>query len=141
MYSCEGLSPLALADGSAYGPDLMRIIDSGYDPNTDRRSRARLRLSWTIYLLRSTGVCPLESRTVNISSGGFYCLTREPFMIGEYIQCTIMIPSFGSERRNGHIGLRCQATVLRVDVLEEVKFGIACRIDDYTLAIPTEKYI
>lgn len=136
MQSCEALSPLALADGSAYGPDLMRIVDSGYGPDTDRRSKARLGLSWTIYLLRSTDAYPLESKTINVSSKGFYCLAPEPFLVGECIRCTMMIPSFSGERRDDYVALQCQATVLRVDTVEDEKFGLACRIDDYTVVRP-----
>jgi hypothetical protein len=136
MQSCEALSPLALTDGSAYGPDLMRIIDSGYGPESDRRGKTRLGLAWTIYLLRSTDACPLESRTVNVSSKGFYCFAPEAFVVGECVRCTMMIPSFTGQRHDDYVALQCQATVLRVDVMEGARYGVACQIDDYRIVTP-----
>lgn len=136
MQSCEALSVLASTDGSAYGPDLMRIIDGGYGPETDRREKPRLGLSWTIYLLRSTDAYPLESKTINVSSKGFYCLAPEPFVVGECIRCTMMIPSFDGQRRDHNIALQCQATVIRVDTVENARYGLACQIDDYRIVTP-----
>ena len=139
MQSCEVVPPFALADGSACGPDLMRINDGGYVPSADRRGKMRLALSWTIYLLRSTDAYPLESKTTNVSCSGFYCFVVEPFVVGECLRCTMMIPSFGVHRAEDHLTLECRATVLRVDRLENGKHGLGCRIDDYSVVLPTSR--
>jgi hypothetical protein len=136
MQSCEVVPPFALADGSACGPDLMRITDGSYVLTAERRGRMRLAVSWTIYLLRSTDAYPLESKTINVSCSGFYCFAPEAFAIGESVRCTMMIPSFGIHRREDHLTLECQANVLRLDRLDGGQYGLGCRIDDYTVVLP-----
>lgn len=127
------LSSLVIGNGIACGPDLMRIIDGGYTPDTDRRRRVRLPLSWTIYLLRSSDTHPLESKTKNISSEGFYCSVQEPFVIGECILCTMFVPAFDAEHPNEFMFLECQATVVRVDAIGPENYGMACHIENYKL--------
>lgn len=135
MQPCEAFSPLALADGSACGPDLMRIVDGGYVSDTDGRE-GRLGLTWTVYLLRSTDAYPLETKTTNVSNKGFYCFVPEAFVVGECIRCTMMIPSFEAKRSKDHIALDCQATVIRVDPIDSSKYGLACHIDHYRIVTP-----
>jgi len=136
MQSCEALPPFALADGSAYGPDPMRITDGGYEPDADCRGRTQLALSWTIYLLRSTDTYPIESKTTAVSCSGFYCIVSELFIVGECVRCTIVIPSFGAHRTHDHVTLECLATVTRLDPIESGKYGLACQIDHYTVVTP-----
>jgi hypothetical protein len=136
MQSCEEVPPFALADGSAYGPDLMRITDGGYEPDADWRGRTRFALSWTVYLLRSTDAYPIESKTTSLSCSGFYCVVSEPFIVGECVRCTLVIPSFGHHRPNDHLNLECQATVTRVEPTEPGKYRLSCQIDHYTVVTP-----
>jgi hypothetical protein len=132
MYSCETVSPFAFADGTAYGPDLMRIAEGSYVPDIDRRQIGRLPLELKIYLLRSTDAYPLESRTTNVNCHGFYCKVPEPFLVGECFHCTIAIPAVGPRRGEDYLMLQCEATVIRID-LHESQYGLGCRINNYTI--------
>jgi len=129
----EVLSSLAVGNGIACGPDLMRYMDGGHTHDTDRRKRPRLALTWTIYLLRSTDTRPLESKTKNVSSEGFYCCVRERFVVGECIRCTVFIPTRDVEHPDECIFLECQATVVRVDPIAPDHYGIGCHIESYKM--------
>jgi hypothetical protein len=74
---------------------------------------------------------PIESTTKNLSSEGFYCVTTEPFAVGERLQCVIELPAdiVASE---SSVGLQCHLTVRRVESLHE-GFGLGCHIEDYSL--------
>lgn len=99
----------------------------------DRRKRQRVSLHWPVRLFRQTGRPSVESVTENLSSEGLYCITREPFKNGERLQCEIVLPGeiFGSSEPS--LRLQCHVTVRRVEHLDR-GFGLACHIEDYTLA-------
>jgi hypothetical protein len=139
----EVLSALVSEDGIACGPDLMRIIGRS-TPEADRRRRVRLPLSWKIYLLRASDTHPLETRTRNLSSEGFYCLVPEPFVVSECVRCTIFVPVMESvtdvEHDRDFLMLECGATVLRIENLGLKSYGIGCRIDNYRISSPTKMH-
>ncbi len=74
---------------------------------------------------------PIESRTTNVSSDGFYCFVQERFAVGDRIRCTMIVPTFDAEHPSGVICLECDAKVLRLDQVGAGKCGMACRIEDY----------
>lgn len=131
------LSTLVYESGIACGPDVMRAIENVRIPDSDRRKRVRMPLTWTIYLLRSTDTHPLEGKTKNISSDGFYCSVGEPFVVGESVRCTLFIPACDLERKDHFLFLECRATVLRVEFIAAENYGVACRIDDYKVVKPS----
>lgn len=99
----------------------------------DRRKRKRVSLHWPVRLLQP-GRPSVVTSTENISSEGFYCNVKQPFRIGERLQCEIMIPgeSFGLQEPT--IRLRCQVTVRRVESSIKIDaFGLGCHIEDYAL--------
>ena len=76
-------------------------------------------------------------RTKDISSGGFYCFSHEPLTAGEWLQCTIVFPDRAP--RSGGFALKCSIEVLRVELVDAGRtFGIACRINDYSV-VPQPK--
>jgi hypothetical protein len=102
----------------------------------ERRHRQRANVHWIVFIFQGEGVRPLESRTKNLSSSGFYCFVQqpfEPFAIGESICCQIVVPGDSSGSTQGSISLKCQAKVLRVEPLETGTYGVACLIEDYTV--------
>lgn len=127
--------PLVLKDGFACGPDLMRIVDNHPAPAThERRRRPRLALAWTVYILRGSDERPVESRTKNISSDGLYLYLSEPVSPGEPLRCIIRIPSPGQPGNRRSLSLDCKVRVVRVEKDSSSNtFGIACRIEDYTV--------
>jgi hypothetical protein len=135
----EVLSTLVIGNGIACGPDLMRILDGGYTPDTDRRRRVRLPLAWVIYVLRSSDTSPVETKTKNISSEGFYCYVHEALVVGECIRCTMVVPGFEAAHRDECISLECQATVLRVEAVGPRYYGVACHIDTYKMVTTAKR--
>src|SRR5579862_9683668 len=80
----------------------------------ERRKRARVRVHWPILLfLGQTGEDKVETITQNLSSEGFYCLSRKPFTVGELLLCTLQIPTTGLGGGESH--LECRARVGRVE--------------------------
>src|SRR5947208_1751515 len=60
----------------------------------DRRKRMRARLHWAVLLFRENSASyVIESVTCNLSSSGFYCLSRVELLEGEYLACSIRIPN------------------------------------------------
>jgi hypothetical protein len=138
--------------------DLLRSLgtDSGATITTadqtmalsERRHRRRADLHCNLYIAKttwtstlaptlastsasaSTLTSPVACRTKNISSGGFYCFSKEALTAGEWVQCTIIFPDT-AEGSDG-FALKCTVEVLRVEPVEAGQlFGLACRIEDY----------
>jgi hypothetical protein len=128
--------PLVLEDGRACGLDVMRTIDGGYAPDTDRRRKVRVPLSLTVYLFTGTTAEPLEGRTKNVSSDGFYCYVNQAVAIGEGIRVIMMIPAYHPTDRDYSMSLEYHARVVRVDALEARRYGIACHIESYRVLPP-----
>ena len=111
-------------------PGVMRLRHDSLGQGSERRRRPRVPVYWNIYLTREEPHRPLQSRTTNLSSDGFYCFVSAPFAVGETIVCDIAIPSHVTTG----LSLHCRATVLRVESAgDESVYGIACRIEDYSV--------
>jgi hypothetical protein len=75
---------------------------------------------------------PVSCKTRNVSSQGFYCLVQEPLESGELVECTVVIPIPKSGDPDAVLWLKCQARLLRVEVVAADKaFGIAFLIEEY----------
>jgi len=96
----------------------------------DRRQRCRLRLAYPIRLNRSGSHVTTEVLTENISSDGFFCLTRHPFTLRETIHCELVIPAEHPNDALEHdVVLRYKAEVVRVVRESDGSgFGIGCRL-------------
>jgi hypothetical protein len=104
-------------------------------PAVERRKRARLALHWRVCLSRRTNHLVVEAETRDVSSGGFYCCTEEGFTPNERLECLLVIPLPRGTNTGERLCLRCQVEVVRVDVAPPGgRFGVACRIDDYSVA-------
>ena len=76
---------------------------------------------------------PVETRTENLSSRGFYCILETPLVPGDIVKCDITIPNYSAPDR-GISSITCDAEVIRVEAVgTEPGFGVACRILDFTL--------
>lgn len=102
-------------------------------PTHERRRRVRVPLTWTVSLQPKCG-SPVESRTKNISSEGFYCLVAEPFAAGDLVDCVIHVPVTDPSRAQRTLLLQCRARVVRVEEFASGVFGIACFIEQYHVA-------
>ena len=101
----------------------------------ERRKRVRTRLHWPVLMFRERlGAEHIESVTRDLSSSGFYCLTRVQLLEGEQLVCSIKIPTHDPHGKNLEQTLECRVRVLRVVPQEPGDlFGVACRIEDYHL--------
>jgi hypothetical protein len=78
---------------------------------------------------------PIATFTQDLSSGGFHCLADRPFRVGETLTCLLKVPSHVQTGRDVEQRLECRVRVMRVELLDEGGYGIACRIEDYHFAI------
>jgi hypothetical protein len=115
-------------------------IASGIGANAgvvhERRMRVRTRLHWPVLLFRAIpGSDAIDSVTKDLSSSGFFCLTRVQLAEGEKLVCSIKIPTHDPHGKHLERTLECRIQVLRV-VLQDARdvFGVACRIEDYNLS-------
>ena len=100
----------------------------------ERRKRKRIALHWPVYLYRDQGAPSVESTTENLTSNGFYCVSKEPFRLGEQLECVIAIPAGAFGYSEAPIRLQCRVKVMRVESQSE-SFGLGCYIEDYELVL------
>ncbi|MGO4885154.1 MAG: PilZ domain-containing protein [Bryobacteraceae bacterium] len=103
------------------------------ETGVERRACPRVPLQWALSIRRQEREEPvISSITENLSSHGFFCLADRPLAAGENVACVIKLP-FPRELPASR-ALYCQAQVVWVRAAEDGRFGIACRIDDYSVA-------
>jgi hypothetical protein len=101
----------------------------------ERRKRARTRLHLRVFMFRNGGAEAVESTTRDLSSTGFYCMSRVQFAVGEELACSLKIPTHDPYGKHLERNLECKIRVMRVVPQESADlFGIACRIEDYHIS-------
>lgn len=114
--------------------DAIGPTQTAWHPGMERRRSPRVALHWTLYLMGNGIRHPLRTETRDISRDGFYCLLDQPLQPGERIRCDIVVPTHNALDPGDVVYLRCNAQALRVEKLGAGNaFGIACRIDDYSV--------
>ena len=101
--------------------------------SSDLRKRKRIAVHWPLRLSRQPGTTVLETTTENLSSTGLYCISNQPFEVGERLQCEVVIPASSSGSAEPFLRLQCRITITRVENLQN-GFGLGCHIEDYALA-------
>lgn len=100
----------------------------------ERRRRMRVRVHWPVYFWGGRLTNPLETVTRDLSSDGFSCLSRVPFLPGEILGCHIKIPEFRRQGPEQFRLLDCRVRVVWVDPVDrDGTFGIGCRLEAYRL--------
>ena len=102
----------------------------------ERRKRKRVALHWPVRLFREPAAPFVESTTENLTSNGFYCLCKEPFQLGERLDCIIAIPAGSFGYAESPMRLQCRVRVTRIEDQDE-GFGLGCYIEDYDLLTNT----
>jgi hypothetical protein len=102
---------------------------------TDRRRHPRVRLSYLLRLFRSGHSAGIETQTEDLSCDGFYCISDRPILPNERIECELLIPGErAGDPWDSDLVLRCRAEVVRVvSDPRDPTFGVACRLEGYTL--------
>jgi hypothetical protein len=91
-------------------------------------------LHWRLYLTCNGESTPLRTQSKDISRDGFYCFLNQPLQVGARVKCDIAVPTHSPHDPDDVVFLRCNALALRVEKLgTAAEFGIACRIEDYSL--------
>jgi hypothetical protein len=73
----------------------------------------------------------VASETVNISTNGFYCTTKEPFALGARLRALLSIPP-PNDSMEGELYLDANIEVMRVCAIDVASvFGLGCRIAEY----------
>jgi hypothetical protein len=98
----------------------------------ERRAGRRVALRCQLSILRG----PQDARdrsttTENLSSHGFCCVVEDALAAGDQFACILRLrrrPDPPACR-----ALRCEARVVWVRLLDDGRFGIGCRIEDYNM--------
>lgn len=96
----------------------------------ERRARARVPLGCAISIRSCQRVGGnLETVTENVNSRGFWCVLAEPLPAGAALACVLRLPLGCGPATT----LLCEARVVWVKPLGASRFGVGCRIEDYTV--------
>jgi hypothetical protein len=99
----------------------------------ERRKWTRSKVHWPVVLFSNQVAEAIETITQNLSSGGFYCLSKTSFTVGENVICTLRVPTHDPHRKERERLLECRVRVVRVEALDEC-FGLACQMEDYRIS-------
>jgi hypothetical protein len=103
----------------------------------ERRARTRVLLHCPLRLYRRGRAQPFLGETIDLSSAGFYCVVDQPFTAGENLDCFLTVPAENFSLDTGNVNLHCEVVVTRADSRAE-DFGIACRIEHYSLILRSD---
>lgn len=107
---------------------------SGLGSGLDRRCHPRLRLALPLVLFWPGEADRIETKTEDISCDSFYCFSDRPFSPDDRLECELLIP--GDEMSSvpeSDLCLRCRIQVIRVVAKGQLGFGVAFRLEDYTI--------
>ena len=115
-----------------YTPDVSAGNGCGRK-GVDRRKRKRLLAQWRLRMW-GTAREAAEACTIDVSSGGFYCRSLQPFLPGDTLVALLEVPGLAAHQNAAAVVLRCHVRVLRVQSLVDGSaWGIACQIVDYSV--------
>jgi hypothetical protein len=99
----------------------------------DRRKRKRVPVHWPVQFVGQARTRQAKATTENLSSEGFYCISRKAFKLGERVECEIAFPAGTIGPQETPVRIQCHVTIKRVERLSR-GFGLGCHIEDYKLA-------
>ena len=106
-------------------------MNCGFVRETERRKRVRIQVHWPLRFHNGKSMEAPETLTRDLSSGGFYCLTKMPFVPGEFRTCTLGVPTNYPRSTERLLSVECKVQVVRVQAEADGLFGVGFRIDDY----------
>ena len=108
----------------------------------ERRRRPRFHLACGLRV-DLPGDVLLQTRTEDVSAESFFFFTDSALALGQIIECDLAIPRHRPRSAqefhdifspDSNIVLRCRAEVVRISPQpDHVRFGVACRLRDYTV--------
>jgi hypothetical protein len=114
----------------------MMEISSGSERSrvVDQQATPRLALAYTLFLSRPGAPFDVVTKTENVSAKGFLCFCQSPFLVGDRLDCEMVIP-----RTPGHpdLFLSCVVEVVRVTRAGGARgYGVDCRLEHYRIGRP-----
>lgn len=98
----------------------------------ERRKRVRFDVRWPVCFFGVEVGRTVETRTENLSSSGFHCLSPVQLPVGDLMICVLGVPSPRPLHNGRALSLECKVRILRVEPADERQsYGIACEIEDY----------
>jgi len=109
---------------------------SSQESGLDRRCRPRLRLALPLVLFRPGQMDRIETTTEDVSCDSLYFVSGLPFSPDDRLECELLIPGDAlSSVPEDDLCLRCGVRVVRVEErARQLGFGVACRLEDYTIS-------
>lgn len=103
--------------------------------NAERRQRQRLRLAYPLRIHLPGEPVWVETKTEDLSSEGFFCVSERPFSLHQFLDCELVIAAEELDRPVGNsLVLRCRAQVVRVVRNgHEGPYGLAFHLEDFTI--------
>jgi hypothetical protein len=103
----------------------------------DRRKRTRMQVHWPLRFINGDTTGIVNTVTYDLSSDGFYCVTRLPFVPGELKVCALDVPTSHPKGDERIVSADCTVRIIRVEVLEDGLYGVGCRIENYRFVRPS----
>jgi hypothetical protein len=90
-----------------------------------------MQVHWPLRFLRCGVVDTVETVTSDLSSEGFYCLAKTPFVPGELKACTLGVPTNYPRRGERMLTVECKVRIVRIQLRDDGFYGLGCHIEDY----------
>jgi hypothetical protein len=98
----------------------------------DRREARRFNMTLPMRILSLDSVSrELKAFTRDVSYRGLYFLAEAEFKLGSAIEFVITLPE--QVTRSGDVNIRCHGQIVRTEIMQNGKTGIAAKIDRYEL--------
>lgn len=121
-----------------YSISAAELVKAASSRDADRRKRVRTRLHLRLALYSDSAGAAVHTETEDLSSSGFYFLSRKPFICGELLIGRLSIPTYDPSGREPVLALECRVRVVRAEAVgDEGFFGVGCQIEDYHLSRET----
>lgn len=100
----------------------------------ERRRVPRFNLRCSVRFLGLEDKLDMLAETRDVSTSGLFCRAPAALDPGTRVTCILEFPAHNCRLEWAGLRLRCNAEVVRVEPPDsERQFGIACRIDDYSV--------
>lgn len=103
---------------------------------TERRQLPRIPLRCPVQLWSPHDGTFTHSVTENLTGRGFFCLSEEPYSVGDELEATLELPTRGRpSNARGLLRLQCKVSVIRISGVQG-EYGVACRVTQYSVIRP-----
>jgi hypothetical protein len=108
----------------------------GFDRDRWRGPRlpvGQLPVGHRLRLYRPGEVAWVEAKVQNISSEGLYCISEQPFLPEQILDCELLIPGIAHPADIDDLIVDCRLRVVRTVSNGNEGYGAGCRIEEYNI--------